>query len=82
MDGGKTPQGEVGILRDVRYYPYINDRRMFLIMHHRGADYIGCLLFDDRSFCSEIVSLLPHYYGMTIEAIGSSDLPASGNLFL
>ena len=37
---------------------------------------VGWFLFDDRFFCTKIVHLLKHYYGMTIEAIGTSDFPA------
>ena len=54
---------------------------MFLVTHHNDAEYIVCILFDDASVCSTIVAQLKHYYGMTIEAIGSSDFRPAKNLF-
>jgi hypothetical protein len=48
----KTLTGEVGSLKQVRYYP---DRpgRIYLTIVHQDAVYVGCLLLDDEGFCEK-----------------------------
>ena len=68
-----NPQGEVGILKDVipsSIEPY---DRYFLIVEHRGAEYIGVLLVSD-TFRREILWVLVQNRGKTIEEIGNIDL--------
>jgi hypothetical protein len=69
-----NPKGEVGILKDVipsAIEPY---DRCFLIMEHRGAEYIGALLLSDTSFCQEIFGVLVQNRGKPIQEIGSVNL--------
>jgi hypothetical protein len=69
-----NPKGEVGILKDVipsTIEPY---DRCFLVMQHRGAEYIGALLLSDTAFCREIFGVLVHNRGKPIQEIGSVNL--------
>jgi hypothetical protein len=55
----KGLSGEIGILREVApslVLPVAD--RCFLYIDHEGSSYIGSLLFDDSTFCSQIVELL------------------------
>jgi hypothetical protein len=45
-----------------------------LTIELEGAQYTGCLLFDDADFCASVCELLQNNCGMFIEAIGSLDL--------
>jgi hypothetical protein len=68
------PKGEVGILKDVipsTIEPY---DRCFLVMQHRGAEYIGALLLSDTAFCREIFGVLVQNRGKPIQEIGSVNL--------
>jgi hypothetical protein len=70
--GPKLPK--VGILKDVKpsyIQPY---NRCFLIMEHRGAEYVGTLLLNDPAFCREIYGMLIQHRGKAIQAIGDIDL--------
>jgi hypothetical protein len=71
---GKSPQGEVGRLKEVRYYPN-KPRRVFLVIDDDGEQYTGCLLFDDDSFSVLMCNFLKRYYGMPTHAIGNLDVP-------
>jgi hypothetical protein len=67
-------QGEFGFLKEVLYDP--NRRgRMLLKIEHNAAEYLGCLVFEDVSFCQILEKHLRGYYGMPVETIGSSELP-------
>jgi hypothetical protein len=57
MGGGndKRPRGEVGILRRVEKSNVPRTDRCFLFIDYEGSSYIGCLLFSDHVFCSQIV---------------------------
>jgi hypothetical protein len=70
----KTLTGEIGILKEVRCYP---DRRgrIYLTIDKDGAVYVGCLLLDNEVFCETLADHLRRCYGMSIEAVGSSELP-------
>ena len=70
----KNLKGEVGILKDVIpsfISPY---NRCFLVMEHRGAEYVGALLLGDTAFCREIFGVLVQNRGKTMQEIGSIDL--------
>lgn len=72
-NGAKTVTGEVGVLT----YVYANSRvsnKCYLIIEHEQQKYIGCLIFDDRSFCEQVSLLLRRQVGRTIQAIGDLDL--------
>ena len=38
-------------------------------MQHMGAEYIGCLSFEDSAFCREIYRVLSGYCGSPIDEI-------------
>jgi hypothetical protein len=68
------PQGEVGILKSAIRSIIEPYDRCFLIIEHRGAEYLGALLLSDPAFCREIFKLLIQYCGKTIREIGDIDL--------
>ena len=70
----KTITGEIGVLKEVRCY---EDRpgRVYLRVDHGGTAYVACVLLDDQGFCQHAFEHLRRCYGMTIEAVGSSELP-------
>ena len=70
----KTITGEIGVLKEVRCY---EDRpgRVYLTVDHSGTAYVACVLLDDQRFCKHAFEHLRRCYGMTIEAVGSSELP-------
>jgi len=45
-----------------------------LVMDFELATYIGCLLFDDATFCLQIQHLLRDHCGCSIESIGGLDI--------
>lgn len=73
----KRPRGEVGILKDVSLTKLKPAKQCYLYIDHEGSSYIGCLLFDDPAFCSQIVELLEGYCNRSIAEIGSIDLSYS-----
>ena len=68
------PMGEVGILRDLFLSRMEQRSRLFLIMEHQKQEYMGCLLFNDSTFCAQIYELLKAHCGNTIAEIGSLDV--------
>jgi hypothetical protein len=66
-------KGEVGILKQVRYYL---DRRgrIYLTVDNHGIVYVGCLVFDNHGFCEKVFEHLRRCYGMSIDKIGSSEI--------
>jgi hypothetical protein len=80
---GTMPQsfhGEVGNLRRARSS---SDRagRIFLTIEHEGVEYTGCVLMEYQFACESILALLQGCHGMSIEAIGSLDLPLAFGTF-
>lgn len=69
-------EGEVGILRAVRWASRTASLadRCFLIMEHENAMYIGCLFFDDETFCQRVFLKLHHHIGEPIQQIGNLTL--------
>jgi hypothetical protein len=76
IDGveNKHPRGEIGILTSVEVSNVPPANRCFLCIDYEGSSYMGCLLFDDRAFCGQIVTLLRGYLNRPIAEIGSLDL--------
>ena len=70
----KYPRGEVGMLKEVRLSKVEPSDRCFLIIEYDQAAYIGCLLFDDPSFCRQISKLLMDHRGYSIQDIGGLDV--------
>jgi hypothetical protein len=73
----KRQQGEIGILKAVTISNVQPADRCFLYIEHEGSSYIGCLLFDDTSFCGQVAKLLKGYYNRSIAEIGSLDLSST-----
>jgi hypothetical protein len=65
--------GEIGILKQVLRDPDRCDR-IYLLVDHEGAEYVGALLFDEDEFCIQIAVYLQRCYGLSIATIGSSEI--------
>ena len=72
--GKKSLRGEVGILKKVMLSNIQFANRCFLYIDYEGSSYIGCLLFDDKAFCSQIAKLLQGHCGRSLSEIGGLDL--------
>ena len=48
-------------------------------MEHMGAEYIGCLSFENSAFCSEIYRVLRDHCGNPIHEIGEVDITDAAN---
>jgi hypothetical protein len=68
----KSLRGEIGRLKYV--LPNKTSDRCFLIIEHENEAYIGCLFFDDRIFCAQMVTILGNHAGLTVKEIGDLDL--------
>jgi hypothetical protein len=53
--------------------PVLSDR-LFLIMEEQEALYVGCLLFDDRTFCEWLLAELHNHIGKNIEHVGQLEV--------
>ncbi len=75
LGGGekRQPVGEVGVLKELSYWPYVRNR-CFLVIDFEGSSYMGCLLFDDEIFCHQIISILKGFIGLRIEQIGALEV--------
>ena len=69
-----TLGGEIGVLRRALSHP-CNPRQIFLTIGHEGAEYIGCLLMEYEFLGEYMARLLNDCIGMTIESIGSLEVP-------
>ena len=72
-DGSGNMHGEVGVLK----YVYANERvsnKCYLVMEHENSAYVGCLIFNDQSFCAQVSTILREQTGRPIEKIGDLDL--------
>jgi hypothetical protein len=67
-------RGEIGILKAAMRSTIEPYDRCFLIMEHRGAEYLGALLLSDPAFCRDICRMLIQYCGKPIREIGDIDL--------
>jgi hypothetical protein len=65
--------GEVGILVQVFASKQIHDK-CFLVIDHNGQRYVGTLMFDDPSFCVQIVHVLRSRTGHSIQEIGDVEV--------
>jgi hypothetical protein len=43
-------------------------------MEHEKSVYVGCLIFNDHSFCAQISTILREQTGRPIKEIGDLDL--------
>jgi hypothetical protein len=70
----KRPKGEIGILKDVLQPNILPMDRCFIIIDYDGDEYVGALLFDDKSFCRLVFKFLQAHCGESIRDIGGRDL--------
>jgi hypothetical protein len=70
----KFPTGEIGILKSATLSKVLPANKCYLYIDYEGSSYIGCLLFDDSSFCSQVVKLLLENRNRPIAEIGDIDL--------
>jgi hypothetical protein len=75
-DGGKTAEGEIGILKYA-----LTDRRIsnkcFLVIEHGNERYNATLSFTDAKFFLLVTHVLKNHVGRTIKEIGDLDLSSS-----
>jgi hypothetical protein len=76
VGGGQNtrPIGEVGHAQEVLAAKITPAYGCFLIIKYQEAAYMGALLFDEPSFCTEIYGLLRNYVGHTVQEMGSLDV--------
>ena len=65
------PEGEVGILENVRRSIVRPDSSLFMTIKHNGRVYLGRLSFDRQEVCHQIFELLRANYGHSLSEIGS-----------
>jgi|SRR5262249_11704492 len=68
------PKGEIGILRKVEASNIRPADRCFLYIEHEASSYIGCLLFDDSTFCGYVATLLENHCNRSVKEIGGLDV--------
>ncbi len=66
-------QGEIGVLKEVRYQRAEPDW-IFLVIEHEGAKYIGSLRFDNEEFCLQLAAHFQRFYGLLTCIIGGSEI--------
>jgi hypothetical protein len=64
-----APDGEIGILRDVKTYDSISSR-CFLFIEHRGTTLMGRISCDSAAVCQALVNLLKTHIGERLRSIG------------
>jgi hypothetical protein len=67
-------RGEVGVLKEVVRSMTGPMEHFFLVMQLNDNEYLGALLFEDPTFCSQIYNLLLTYCGHTIKDTGDLDV--------
>jgi len=70
----QRPKGEIGILKAVLRSDTQPPNRCFLLISHEGSEYLGCLLFDDQAFCSQVTEVLKAHCNRSIAEIGGLDV--------
>jgi len=70
----QRPKGEVGTLKAILRSDTQPPNRCFLLISHEDSEYLGCLLFDDRAFCHQVMELLKGHCNHSIAEIGSLDI--------
>ena len=69
----ERPRGEVSVLIEVTPSS-LDCGRLFLTMEYNDSECMGCLLFDDVTFCRQIYHLLKGFYHHSILEIGELDI--------
>ena len=66
--------GEIGILKAVQPYDIQPADRLYLLIEHEKAEYLGILLIEDYALCQQVFTLIAQRCGRTIAEIGDIDL--------
>ena len=78
LRGGKDlrPKGEVGVLREILRpaVDFAPANKFFIVMEFEGTSYMGCVVFEDVTFCNQVEILLRAHCGRAIEFIGGLDV--------
>jgi hypothetical protein len=72
----KSMRGEYGVLRYV-HSNSAGSNKCYLVMEYNKEHYVGALIFDDATFCRQIVTLLQAHIGEAISDIGALDLSST-----
>ena len=48
--------------------------KLFLVIEYQSETYVGCLIFQDHSFCKQLSGFLRDHIGRSIKDIGDLDL--------
>ena len=64
---------ELGVLKSARLLEH-SPAKCYLIVEHEKLTYMGCLMFDDMTFCKQIYELLQFHIGRSIADIGNIEL--------
>jgi hypothetical protein len=59
----KKPKGEIGTLTEVRLSVIEPPNRSYLVIHHEGSTYMGCLFVNDLAFYAQLTRLLQYHCG-------------------
>jgi hypothetical protein len=65
--------GEIGVLKYVHASNRLSNK-CYLVIEHERTLYIGCLIFNDISFCCDVAKLLRQYHGRSVEEFGGLEL--------
>ena len=71
-----APVGEIGILEDATMNGALGNK-VFMTILHEGRRFMGCLMFQDPAFCSEVFALLKLHRGNRIQNIGDMDVAST-----
>jgi hypothetical protein len=69
------PEGEVGILIEVKIGAASPIPHCFVIMRYNEKDYYGSLFFDDWGMFNKFSETLQRHIGLPISEVGSLDIP-------
>ena len=72
----KTMRGEVGVLT----YVLSHERRSnkcYMVIDEDGERFVGCLIFDDITFCGQIATLLKRHLGHVVKKIGDIEVAST-----
>jgi hypothetical protein len=72
-DGEMRLAGEIGVLKYVHASNRLSNK-CYLVMEHERTQYVGCLIFNDATFCYELARILRQYQGRPIKDIGDLNL--------
>jgi hypothetical protein len=72
-NGQKQLTGEIGVLKYVHASNRLSNK-CYLVMEHDNIQYVGCLIFNDATFCYQVANTLRTHLGRSIKELGDVDL--------